>query len=59
MTPAEKPLRGFGFTLELGPQGMAVRSWYVGSDGVERWADNDEPVRYEPTPAGRAALEGK
>ena len=49
-----KPLRGFGFTLELGPKGMASRSWYAGADGVQRWADSDQPVNCEVTPEGRA-----
>jgi len=64
MSDNTKPLRGFGFTLELGPQGMGVRNWFVGPDGVQRWADSGDPVDTQPihytiTPAGRAALEGK
>lgn len=35
-------LRGFGFTLDI-RQGFS-RRWYVGADGVQRWADNNEPV---------------
>lgn len=36
-------LRGFGLTFDI-ERGMA-RSWYVGTDGVTRWADDDQPVR--------------
>lgn len=32
-------LRGFGFTFS----GGTCRNWYVGSDGVQRWSDNDRP----------------
>lgn len=35
-------LRGFGTTFDL--QTGAARSWYVGADGIERWADNDQPT---------------
>jgi hypothetical protein len=35
-------LRGFGTTFDL--QTGAARSWYVGADGIKRWADNDQPV---------------
>jgi hypothetical protein len=35
-------LRGFGMTFDLTTGGM--RNWYVGADGVTRWADNEEPV---------------
>ena len=34
-----KPLRGFGLTVTAGKP----RGWYVGFDGVRRWADNDQP----------------
>jgi len=33
-------LRGFGFVFENG----GMRNWYVGPDGVQRWADTDQPV---------------
>ena len=42
--PAIRPanaLRGFGVTVMV--QGGA-RRWYIGADGVKRWADNDQPV---------------
>jgi hypothetical protein len=49
-------LRGFGirFDAETG----ACRNWYIGTEGVQRWADNDEPVeddspRYTITDKGR------
>lgn len=35
-------LRGFGVTFDL--ETGSVRQWYVGADGVKRWADNDAPV---------------
>lgn len=38
---SRRELRGFGVTI------MATggaRRWYVGADGVQRWADNDRPV---------------
>lgn len=44
-------LRGFGFTFENGH----VRNWYVGADGVQRWADNDQPVE---TPVDSTAQHG-
>lgn len=44
-------LRGFGFTFENG----RARNWYVGADGVKRWADNDQPVE---TPADPTAQHG-
>lgn len=40
-------MRGFGTTFTF-PGGRA-RSWYVGEDGVKRWADTDSPVDI-PTP---------
>jgi hypothetical protein len=42
-TPAPKQggtLRGFGFTFSAG----TTRRWYLGADGVKRWADNDQPA---------------
>lgn len=39
-------LRGFGMTFDT--QTGVVRRWYVGSDGVKRWADNDQPVDAAP-----------
>lgn len=35
-------LRGFGTTYDL--ETGRARNWYVGADGVKRWADNDEPT---------------
>ena len=34
--------RGFGFLFDVATG--RVRNWYIGADGVQRWADNDEPV---------------
>lgn len=34
-----KGLRGFGTKFECG----TVRNWYIDSEGVKRWADNNEP----------------
>jgi hypothetical protein len=39
-------MRGFGFQMDT--QTGFTRSWYVGADGVQRWASNDEPVNPEP-----------
>lgn len=38
--PQRQTLRGFGVTITPG----AARNWYVGADGVKRWANNDSPV---------------
>lgn len=35
-------LRGFGVTFDL--ETGRSRMWYVGADGVKRWADDDAPV---------------
>jgi hypothetical protein len=35
-------LRGFGITYDL--QTGKARHWYMGSDGIKRWLDNDQPV---------------
>lgn len=35
-------LRGFGFAFDA--TSGACRHWYQGSDGIQRWADNDQPV---------------
>ena len=40
MTPESEILRGFGFVFG----GGRTRNWYVGADGVRRWADNDQPM---------------
>jgi len=40
MTPDSEILRGFGLVFGAG----GVRNWYVGQDGIRRWADNDKPV---------------
>lgn len=34
---------GFGVTVDL--QTGRARQWYMGRDGVKRWADNDKPVK--------------
>jgi hypothetical protein len=39
-------LRGFGFMFDL--QTGQSRKWYVPSDGIKRWADNDKPVEDQP-----------
>lgn len=47
------PLRGFGVTIMA--EGSA-RRWYVGADGIKRWADNDKPAdapAQEPDQAGK------
>jgi hypothetical protein len=31
------------FDLETG----GMRNWYIGADGVKRWADTEEPVEGE------------
>jgi len=43
-------LRGFGVTIDLATGRM--RSWYAGADGVQRWADTDEPVEEAADPDG-------
>lgn len=40
-TARTQPLRGFGVTIMAAGH---ARRWYVGADGVQRWADNDRPV---------------
>lgn len=37
-------MRGFGFQLDIASG--RVRNWYSGADGVQRWADNDQPCNY-------------
>jgi hypothetical protein len=32
-------LRGFGVTITPG----GARNWYVGTDGIRRWSNNDQP----------------
>lgn len=34
-------MRGFGFQLDVASG--RVRDWYSGADGIQRWADNDQP----------------
>lgn len=34
---------GFGFTYDT-ETGIG-RQWYMGADGIGRWADNDQPMR--------------
>lgn len=54
-------LRGFGMVFDCERGG--VRNWYMGKDGVRRWADSDEPVddesRYTITEKGKAMLRDK
>lgn len=45
-------LRGFGFTFDVAT-GRA-RNWYMGPDGVQRWADDDTPV--DPEAKARKSL---
>lgn len=33
---------GFGVSVDL--QAGVSRAWYMGNDGVQRWADTGEPV---------------
>lgn len=42
-------LRGFGFRLDV--ERGTTRQWYSNGDGVMRWADNDQPVGRDATPA--------
>lgn len=50
---------GFGVSIDL--ETGAARAWYMGPDGVQRWADTDEPVERGDerptgdTPPGRCA----
>lgn len=39
LVPKCAVLRGFGVTITPG----GARNWYVGADGVKRWANNDRP----------------
>jgi len=34
--------KGFGMTLDM--QSGSMRNWFIGRDGVKRWADTQEPV---------------
>lgn len=34
--------RSFGTNYTI--PGMASRKWYAGKDGIQRWADNDQPM---------------
>lgn len=36
---------GFGWILDL--ERGAMRQWFMGGDGVRRWADTGEPVDLE------------
>lgn len=33
---------GFGFTFDV--ERGTLRRWYMGRDGVKRWADTGEPI---------------
>lgn len=35
-------MRGFGMQLDI--ESGTMRRWFVGADGIKRWADNDTPV---------------
>jgi hypothetical protein len=37
-------MRGFGFQVDIVTG--TVRRWYSGPDGVQKWADNDQPCSY-------------
>jgi len=37
-----------GFGLHITIPGMASRKWYAGKDGIQRWADNDQPMAIDP-----------
>ena len=39
---------GFGTTIDLTTG--TPRQWYIGRDGIKRWADNDQPTGTEPSP---------
>ena len=41
---------GFGVSVDL--ETGASRAWYMGPDGVKRWADTDEPVDGDERPIG-------
>lgn len=43
-----------GFGMELDLQTGRVRRWYVGRDGIQRWADNDQPVKEQDSAAENA-----
>lgn len=45
-------LRGLGFTYENG----VCRHWYIGADGIKRWAAGGQPVGQcvTPNPVGAA-----
>lgn len=45
-----------GFGMELDLQTGRVRHWYVGRDGIQGWAGNDQPVK-EPIAAAENARE--
>lgn len=47
---------GFGTRFDLAT-GRA-RAWYMGRDGVQRWADNDAPCDPPRGDASRGAAEG-
>ena len=38
-------LRGWGFEYDLATS--RIRRWYVGADGVKRWASDDTPCETE------------
>lgn len=40
---------GFGTTMDL--ERGTMRQWYMGRDGVKRWADTDAPVEDWPESA--------
>ena len=37
--------KGFGMAMDL--RSGSMRNWFIGSDGVRRWADTQEPVDSE------------
>ena len=38
-------LRGWGFEYDIATS--RIRRWYVGADGVKRWASDDTPCETE------------
>lgn len=47
----EATLRGFGTTFDLATG--TARNWYVGADGIRRWADSDKPTEQARASLGR------
>lgn len=41
-------MRGFGFQYDTA---TGLRYWYIGADGIKRWADNDQACNPGQFPA--------